>query len=62
MPFENSAGWPEEILGIVENSKTVEYASLSKASVPITFPMLLFVAEDGLTMDVSTGLTFPAKA
>lgn len=62
MNFKNPAGWPDEILGIVENSKTVEYASLTRAGVPITFPMLLFVAEDGLTMDVSTGLTFPAKA
>jgi hypothetical protein len=62
MPFVNTAGWPEEILGIVENSKTVEYASLTKAGVPITFPMLLFINEDGLTMDISTALSFPAKA
>jgi hypothetical protein len=62
MPFANTAGWPDEILGIVENSKTVEYASLTRAGVPITFPMLLFIGEDGLTLDVSTALTFPAKA
>jgi hypothetical protein len=62
MAFTNPAGWPEEILGIVEKSLTVEYASLTKKGVPITFPLMPQVGENGRTLDVATGLTYPVKA
>jgi hypothetical protein len=62
MTFTNTAGWPDEILGIVEKSLTVEYASLTKRGVPITFPVMPQVGEDGRTLDVATGLTYPVKA
>jgi hypothetical protein len=40
----------------------VEYASLTKAGVPIAFPLIPFLGEDGRTLDVTTGLTYTAKA
>lgn len=62
MTIPNPLGLPEEILGIVRRSHTVEYASLTKAGLPITFPVAPFVGEDGCTLDVQTGLTYTAKA
>lgn len=62
MAFANTAGWPEEILGIVEKSLTVEYASLTRKGVPITFPLMPQLGEDGRTLDIATGLTYPVKA
>jgi hypothetical protein len=62
MTFQNPVGWPEEILGVIENSLTVEYASLTKKGVPITFPLMPQIGEDGRTLDVATGLTYPVKA
>jgi hypothetical protein len=59
---ENPAGWPEELLPLFERAITVEYASLTKAGAPITYPLTPYVGEDGRTLDVSTGLTYPAKA
>jgi hypothetical protein len=58
----NPSGWPEELLPLFERAITVEYASLTRASAPITYPLTPYVGEDGLTLDVSTGLTYPAKA
>jgi hypothetical protein len=58
----NPSGWPEELLPLFERAITVEYASLTRANAPITYPLTPYVGEDGLTLDVSTGLTYPAKA
>ncbi len=58
----NPAGWPEELLPLFERAITVEYASLTRASTPVTYPVTPYVGEDGRTLDVSTGLTYPAKA
>jgi hypothetical protein len=62
MDFQNPSLWPEEILGILRQSVTAEYASLTKAGVPITFPLIPFLGQDGTTLDVTTGLTYTAKA
>lgn len=62
MACTNTAGWPEEILGILENSLTVEYASLTGRGLPITVPLIPFDGEDGRTLDITTGLTYAAKA
>lgn len=62
MGFTNVAGWPEEILGIIEKSLTCEYASLTRSGTPITLPLISFLGEDGRTLDVTTGLTYAAKA
>jgi hypothetical protein len=58
----NPAGWPEAVLPVFERAVTVEYASLSRARQPVTFPVTPYVGEDGRTLDVSTGLTYPTKA
>ena len=58
----NSAGWLEELLPLFERAITVEYASLTRAGTPVTYPVTPYVGEDGRTLDVSTGLTYPAKA
>src|ERR671932_2116676 len=58
----NPAGWPEELLPLFERAITVEYASLTRANTPVTYPVTPYVGEDGRTLDVSTGLTYPAKA
>ena len=62
MSNPNPLNLPEEILGILNQSHTVEYASLTQAGVPITFPISPYVGEDGCTLDVQTGLAYPAKA
>ena len=59
---ENPAGWPEEVLPLFERAITAEYASLTRANTLVTYPVTPYVGEDGLTLDVSTGLTYPAKA
>ncbi|GIH65784.1 hypothetical protein [Microbispora siamensis] len=64
-PTSGTAGrtnWPAEILPVLENALTCEYASLTRAGAPITWPVGPYVAEDGRTVDVSTGLTYPSKA
>ena len=58
-PFE--ADWPTELLEVFERAVTCEYASLTRAAAPVTVPTTPYVGALG-TLDVSTGLTYPAKA
>ncbi|MGA8744976.1 MAG: pyridoxamine 5'-phosphate oxidase family protein [Solirubrobacterales bacterium] len=44
-----------------ERAVTCEYASLTRAGSPVTVPTTPYVGATG-TLDVSTGLTYPAKA
>jgi hypothetical protein len=55
-----AAGWPADLLELFERSITCEYASLTRAGSPVTIPTTPYVGEG--TLDVSTGLTYPAKA
>jgi hypothetical protein len=59
---QNPAGWPGEVLSIFERAITCEYATLTNRNTPITYPVIPFIGDDGCTLDVSTGLTYPAKA
>jgi hypothetical protein len=52
--------WPPELTEVFERELTCEYASLTRSSSPVTVPSTPYVG-DG-TLDVSTGLTYPAKA
>ena len=52
--------WPAELAEVFERSTTCEYASLTRAGAPVTVPLAPFVGAG--TLDVSTGLAFPAKA
>jgi hypothetical protein len=54
--------WPAELLEVWEGSATAEYASLTRTGAPVTVPTTPYVGEDGRTLDVTTGLTYPAKA
>jgi hypothetical protein len=56
------AGWPSEALSLFERAITTEYASLTARGAPLTYPVTPYIAEDGRTLDVSTGLTYPSKA
>jgi hypothetical protein len=53
-------GWPAELTEVFERAITCEYASLTRAGAPVTVPSTPYVG-DG-TLDVSTGLSYPAKA
>jgi hypothetical protein len=54
--------WPQETRSIFERAITVEYASMTRSGAPITVPVTPFMGENGATLDVSTGLTYPTKA
>jgi hypothetical protein len=56
----SSEAWPAELTGIFEHAITCEYASLTRAGAPVTVPTTPYVGAG--TLDVSTGLTYPAKA
>lgn len=61
-PFANPGGWPAEVLPIFERAITCEFASVTRQGTPIAVPMTPYLGENGRTLDVSTGLTYPAKA
>ncbi|MCL4442817.1 MAG: hypothetical protein M1456_01830 [Actinobacteria bacterium] len=54
--------WPEQLTPLFENAVTVEYVSLTRSGVPICVPTTPYVGNNYNTLDVSTGLTYPAKA
>lgn len=53
-------GWPDELGEVFEQALTCEYASLTRAGAPVTVPSTPYVGSG--TLDVSTGLSYPAKA
>jgi hypothetical protein len=59
---ENLAVWPPELNEVFERSLTVEFGSLTRSGKPVTVPVSPYVGSDRQTLDVSTGLTVPAKA
>jgi Pyridoxamine 5'-phosphate oxidase len=54
--------WPDALVELFERSVTVEYASLTRDGRPVTVPTTPYLGAGGETIDVSTGLTYPAKA
>ncbi len=58
----NPAGWPDEVLALFERALTTEYATLTLRGSPLTYPVTPYVNEDGCSLDISTGLTYPSKA
>ncbi len=55
-----AASWPAELGEVFERALTCEYASLTRAGAPVTVPSTPYVGAG--TLDVSTGLSYPAKA
>jgi hypothetical protein len=56
-----TVGWPV-LRDLAARFITSEYASLTRAGAPITWPLTPFAGTHGVTLDVSTGLTYPLKA
>ncbi len=54
--------WPAGLRAVWEHSATAEYASLTRTGLPVTVPTTPYVGTGGRTLDVTTGLTYPAKA
>jgi hypothetical protein len=54
--------WPTELDEVFNRSVTAEFTSLTASGRPITVPTTPYVGTTGRTLDVSTGLTYPAKA
>jgi len=57
----NSIGLPQDLVPLLMDG-LCEYASLKKDGTPITSPVIPFPGENGRTIDVQTGLTYPTKA
>jgi hypothetical protein len=58
--IKDNAGWPAALSEVFERAITCEYASLTRAGTPVTVPSTPYVGAG--TLDVSTGLAYPAKA
>jgi hypothetical protein len=61
-PHENPAGWPAQAIPIMARALTCQFATLTRTGRPITWPVTPYVNDDHRSIDVSTGLTYPAKA
>lgn len=59
---ESQVGWPAELTEVFARSVTVEYGSLTRSGRPVTVPVSPYLSASRTTLDVSTGLTVPAKA
>jgi hypothetical protein len=55
-------GWPSELDELFEKAVTAEYTSLTPSGRPVTAPVCPYVGESRRTLDLSTGLAYPAKA
>lgn len=55
-------GFPEDAAATIAASTIAEFATSTATGVPLDTPLLSWVSDDGTTVDVTTGLSYPAKA
>jgi hypothetical protein len=53
---------PEAVRRLLEVQFVTGYASLTQAGMPIDSPLVVFIGDGGRTLDMATGLAYPAKA
>jgi hypothetical protein len=58
----DATAWPPGLVPLVERTLVCAFATLTRQGTPVTLPLTPFVGAAGRTLDVSTGLTYPAKA
>jgi hypothetical protein len=55
-------GLPKDVLDVMESTIFTEYATVSAQGVPIDTPTYAFSGQSGTSIDIGTGLAYPAKA
>lgn len=53
---------PEELVPLMMESHVCEYASITNQGSPITSPLIPNPGQDGMSIDINTGLAYPWKA
>ncbi|HKX77357.1 MAG TPA: pyridoxamine 5'-phosphate oxidase family protein [Novosphingobium sp.] len=53
---------PESVAKMLGSAITTQFASLNREGAPVDTPLLVFPSEDLSTINVATGLAYPAKA